>query len=112
MTTDYSHAATDLALFAINDGELYANCTKPTLHALAKMALADGYTKQAGLTSMMRIVEAARREYRRQQPGAQVSFFFGDMREAADCLLDHYSGQIVEIAAELSSVRVAAALAR
>ncbi len=111
MNTDYSPAATDLALFAINDGALYTNCTKPILYTMAAMAVSGNYTTQAGLTALMRIVEAARREYRRQHPGVRKVFSRDDMRATADYLLGHYSGQIAEIAAELSRVRVAAALA-
>jgi hypothetical protein len=93
-----NETAVELALYAVNDGELYASQAMTICRAMAKRQLAGTYDPTLAMKSWVHLATSAAHKYNaefcsRDSVWHEV-FEVADRKDAAHIIADHYSDQI------------------
>lgn len=89
--------ASELVLYAINDGHIYESLTVPTIALLKKKHAKGIFTKDKALICYKRIADyAAKRYYAEISPNGFIAkFSVDDRKQAANELYDYYLDEVV-----------------
>lgn len=95
-------AARELALYAINTGELYARHVRPVIDCLARKMARGTYDPAKAPILWRHFADHAARAYSREFGSCERLFDVATRTLAADEIADHYAEQIAEAAADLT----------
>lgn len=94
-------AARELALYAVNTGELYARRARPIIDCLARKVARGTYDAAKAPIIWRHFADDAARAYSREFGSGERLFSVATRALAATEIADHYSEELAEVAADL-----------
>lgn len=102
---DLTHEEQEIYLYAVNDGRLYENMTKPIMRNMARKINNGTYDKDKAVVAWEYLVKAAIEKYNKEFDDEQIRLSPASRKRVAQVMVDSYEENVNNMAQEMKSGR-------
>lgn len=102
---DLTHEEQEIYLYAVNDGRLYENMTKPIMRNMARKINNGTYDKDKAVVAWEYLVKAAVEKYNKEFDDEQIRLSPASRKRVAQVMVDRYEENVNNMAQEMKSGR-------